>query len=116
METEGDRDSRVVFLLNATTFGAIYLARGRQPIGMWWHAEVGLMQGIEVPYETLEQHQRAALYVPPAATWMLLAGRSIYELCKVDHGRLDGGPGSTPDGDEWLWGYGRGYSLGRWSF
>lgn len=74
------------------------------------------MQGIEVPYQTPEQHQRATLYVPPAATWVLIAGRSIYELCKVGHERKDGAPGSTPDNDEWLWDHGRGYSLERWSF
>ena len=116
MEEDGDWDAQAVPLLNATTFGALYLAFGRQPIGMSFHAEVSLMQGIEVPCQTLEQHRRAAVNVPPAATWVLLAGESIHELCRNDHDRQDGGPGSTPDGDEWLWAKGRGYSLGRWAF
>ena len=68
------------------------------------------------PCQTLEQHQRAAMYVPPAATWVLFAGQSIYELCKINHDRRDGAPGSTLYGDGWLWGKGRGYSLGRWGF
>ena len=34
MEGEGDRDAQAVPLLNATRFGAMYLALGRQPIGM----------------------------------------------------------------------------------
>lgn len=116
MEDEGDWDAQAVPLLNATTFGAIYLAHGRQPIGMTFHAEVSLMHGVEVPCQTPEQHRRALMYVPPAATWILLAGKNIYELCKNDHDRKDGDPGSTPDGDEWLWGKSRGYSLGRWAF
>ena len=48
--------------------------------------------------------------------WVLFAGQSIYKLCKVNHDRRDGAPGSTPYGYEWLWGKGRGYSLGRWEF
>ncbi len=113
---EGDWDAQALALLNATTFGAMYLALGRQSIGMPFHAEVSLMQGIEVPCQTLEQQRRAVMYVPPAATWVLLAGERIYELCKIDHDRKDGGPGSTPNGSEWLWGKGRGYSLARWAF
>lgn len=116
MEKEDDWDAQAVPLLNATTFGAIYLALGRQPIGMAFHAEVSLMQGIEVPCQSPEQRRRAAMYVSPAATWVLFAGEAIYQLCKSDHDRKDGAPGSTPDDDEWLWGKGRGYSVGRWAF
>lgn len=110
---DGEWEAQSVPLLNATTFGAMYLARGKQPIGMPFHAEVSLMQGIEVPCQTPEQQRQAAMYVPPAATWILLAGERIYELCKNDHDRKDSDPGL---GDEWLWGKGRGYSLGRWAF
>lgn len=116
MEEGGDWDAQAVPLLNATTFGATYLALGRQPIGMAFHAEVSLMQAIEVPCQTPEQQRRAAMYVPPAATWVLFAGESIHKLCEIDHDRKDGAPGSTPNGDEWLWGKGRGYSLERWAF
>ena len=72
------------------------------------------MQGIEVPCQTHEQQRRALIFVPPAATWVLIAGKNTYELCKVILNRQDGAPGSTPDNNEWLWGKGRGYSLGRW--
>ena len=54
--------------------------------------------------------------VPLAATWVLLAGHRIYELCKTDHDRKDGAPGSVHYDNEWLWGKGRGYSLDRWAF
>ena len=72
------------------------------------------MQGIEVPYQTPEQQRRALMFVPPAATWVLIAGKRIYELCKMDHNCQDSAPGSTSNGDEWLWGKGRGYCFGRW--
>ena len=54
--------------------------------------------------------------MPPAATWILIAGEKIHALCKVDHDRKDGAPGVTPYHDEWLWGKGRGYGLDRWAF
>lgn len=44
---ESGWDDQAVSLLNATTFGAMYLARGKQLIGMLFHAEISLMQGIE---------------------------------------------------------------------
>jgi hypothetical protein len=101
--------------LNVTTFGAMYFARGKQPIGMAFHAEVSLMLGVEVSWQTPEQQRDAIMYVPPAATWILIAGEKIHALCKVDHERRDGAPGCTRYYDEWLWGKGRGYSLERWA-
>ena len=102
MADEGDwTDTQRATLLNVTTFGALYLAHGRQSIGMPFHAEVSLMEGIEVPYQTPEQQRRGMTNVPPAATWVLVAGEKIYELCKNDYDRKD---------DK-----GRGYSLGRWA-
>ena len=94
----------------------MYLARGKQPLGMPFNAEVSLMEGVEGRYQTPERRRRAAMYVPPAATWVLLAGERIYELCKSDHDRKDGAGGSTSDCGEWLWKKGRGYSLERWAF
>ena len=114
-------------LLNATTFAATYLTNGRPPslsIGMSFHAEVSLMLGVEVPWDqhsttttdSTRQPRLAGLYVPPAATWILIAGEQIHALCKEDHDRKDGAPGVTPYHDEWLWGKGRGYSSDRWAF
>ena len=107
-------DAQAKALLNATAFGAMYLAIGEKDKGMAFHAEVSLMQGVEVPYQTPEQQRRALISVPPAATWVLLAGKSTHKLCKISHNRQDGAPGSTPSGNEWLWGKRRGYSSGRW--
>lgn len=116
LDDQEEWNSQAVPLMNATSFGARYLVEGRQPIGMSWHAEISLMQGIEVPCQTSEQQRRAALYVPPAATWMTLGGGKIHDLCKIDQDRKDGAAGSTWEGDEWLWGKGRGYSMERWAF
>lgn len=113
---DGNWDAQAVPLLNATTFGAVSLSRGKQSVGMLFHAEISFMEGVEVAHRTPDQQRRAAMYVPPAATWILLAGEKIFEFCKSDYNRKDSPPGSTPDGDEWLWGKGRGYSLGRWAF
>ena len=103
-DNEGDwTDAQRTVLLNVTTFGALYLARGLRSIGMDLHAEDSLMDGLEEPYDTPEQRRRAATVVPPASTWILLAGEAIYEFCKKEHKRREG-----------LGQYGRGYSLGRW--
>ena len=99
MPDEGDwTDAQRATLLNVITFSALYLNHGQKDIGMSFHAEVSLMEGIEVPYQTSEQQRRAATVVPPAATWILLAGVKVYELCK-----------SGKDNK------GRGFSLGRWA-
>lgn len=59
-----------MLLLNATTFGATYLARGRQPsIGMSFHAEASIMQDIEVSYQTSDQQRFAAMYVLDPSRW-----------------------------------------------
>ena len=99
MPDEGDwTDAQKATLWNVITFSALYLDHGRKDIGMSFHAEVSLMEGIEVPYQTPEQQRRAATVVPPAATWILLAGEKVYELCKS--GKDDKG---------------RGFSMGRWA-
>ena len=64
----------------------------------------------------LEQQRRAVIDGSVFAIWVFFADESIYELCKIDHDRNDGGPGSTSSGHEWLRGQGRNYSLGRWTF
>ena len=115
IEDDGDSNAQAVPLLNYTTFGAMYLAHGRQPLGMPFHAEVGLMHGIEVPCQMLGQQRRALIYVPPAASWIIFAGEGIYELCKNDHDGKNGASGLTSYGDECLWGHGRGFSLGSWT-
>ncbi|MCJ1268949.1 hypothetical protein MMC22_008837, partial [Lobaria immixta] len=115
-EMEGDcGENQALPLLNATTFGAIYLNRGKQPVGMTCHAEASFMSGVETPYQTPDQQREAEIYVPPAATWILLAGEKIHELCKGDYNRHEP---ARPSGAmaSWLWCGDRGYSLGRWEY
>lgn len=114
-EMEGSWDDQAVLLLNATTFGAMCLARGNQVIGMLFHAKVSLGEVIEVACQTPDQQRLAAMYVPPATTWILLAGERLYEVCKSDLNREDGAIGYVPL-DVWLWGKGQGYSLEWWAF
>lgn len=65
---------------------------------MPFHAEVTLLEGVDdSPYQTLEQQRRAPALVPPAATWILLAGEKIYELCRY----------GNPAEERW-------YSMKRW--
>jgi hypothetical protein len=52
--------------------------------------------------------------VPPAATWILIAGEKIHALCKVDHECRDGAPGSPVITTRVALGKGQGYSLERW--
>ena len=85
-------------LLNVITFGALYLAHGQKDIGMSFHAEVSLLEGVEVPYQTTKQQRSAPTVVPPAATWIILAGKKIYGLCKIGKENQR-----------------RGFSLGRWA-
>jgi len=87
---EGDWIAQAVPLLNATIFGAMYLAVGKHPTVMVFHAETGFMEVVEVPIQTAAQQRLAEMYLPSAATWVLLAGVRIYELYKVDHDRKDG--------------------------
>ena len=98
MPDEGDwSDAQRAALLNVTTFSALYLVHGQGVINMAFHAEVSLMEGIEASYHTNEEQRRAATVVPPAATWILVAGNEIYQLCKNGQGEK-----------------GRGFSLERW--
>ena len=82
---------------------------------MTWHAEASFVSGVEVPYQTPDQQREAEIYVPPAATWILLAGEKIHELCKSDYNRQERGRSSGAMAS-WLWCGDRGYSLGRWEY
>jgi hypothetical protein len=56
------------------------------------------------------------MYIPPAATWLRLAGAAIYKFC-VD--RHDGHAvcGTLEPGCKWEWtGEKKGFSLERWAF
>jgi len=64
--------------------------------------------------------RRASLWIPQAANWFLVAGRTIYSLCR-DEVRKGDGParewGESDDGvDGYLFHGTEGFSLDRWAF
>ncbi|KAL6719568.1 hypothetical protein ACLMJK_003810 [Lecanora helva] len=69
-------------LMSVVTFGTYYLAWGQVDLGMSHQAEVSFMLGIEQPYQTPQQIRRALTLVPPAAEWMGVGGKKIYQLCQ----------------------------------
>lgn len=85
--------------MNVVTFGALYLVHGEKDLGMSFQAEVSFMDGVEASYRRPEQQRRAITSVPPAATWVLIAGKKIYELCRT--GKLEKGRGFSLD--RWAW-------------
>lgn len=95
--------------LNATSFAAKLLSRVPEMKDVAFHAEVCLSEALEGPYETPSPKARAAMYIPPVATWMSLAGEKIYGLCKENYKRTD----DSVNGDDLVW-KGTGFSLQRW--
>ncbi|KAI4217827.1 MAG: hypothetical protein LQ349_008997 [Xanthoria aureola] len=85
-----NRDSAIQRLLNGNVFGALYLLE-LDPDGprydFWYFRKLALdhfMYALEVTTETHYQIRRAEVYIPPAAMWILIAGRNIYRYCKAD--------------------------------
>ncbi|KAI4717656.1 hypothetical protein E4T48_06132 [Aureobasidium sp. EXF-10727] len=73
-------------LLYATTFGAVLFARAEFETFMPFHASIAMEIGIERPYdEKRELSNEWRMCLPPAATWILIAGDKLYKLC---HGTL----------------------------
>ncbi|KAH9876912.1 hypothetical protein IAQ61_002273 [Plenodomus lingam] len=103
--------SQATPFLNATSFAAKLLSQVPEMKDISFHAEVCLNEALEGPYETPSPQARASMYIAPAATWILLAGEKIYELCKENYKRIDGGVNR----DGFLW-TGTGFSLPRWKF
>jgi hypothetical protein len=72
--------------LNSTKFAAKLLARGEFIIGLPLMAAIKLWQATEQTYDEydwFENYERQVL-VPVAATWLLIAGESIYSHCLND--------------------------------
>lgn len=98
---EDDWDGQAIPLLNATTFAAVYLARSKDSVGTLSYAINSFRAGVKVPYQTSDQYWDAAVYVPPAVTWIILAGKRIYELCKSDLNREDGTLRNVASLEQW---------------
>jgi hypothetical protein len=101
-------------LLNASTFGALFLSKTSFPTRMSFFVSVALIDGLEVSYPQ-DQIQQAIMYIPPATAWICHAGDSIHKFC-VD--RDNGGAvcGQLEPGCTWEWTGGSEFSIERWQF
>lgn len=54
--------------MNIVTFNAIYLFYSYKDINIASYTKASFINGIEVPYEILEEQRRVETIVPPAAT------------------------------------------------
>jgi len=75
-------------------------------------ASIAMYEGVDWPYDdTREVQEMWRMYVPPAGTWILIAGSKIRELCFMDQLPEDDNGHSVRS----QWG-GRTYCSGRWMF
>jgi hypothetical protein len=68
-------------LLDATTFAATLLAQAPFRTDMEFRACTALSAALRCPIFDLDDHQQAELYMPAAATWILIAGRQLRSAC-----------------------------------
>jgi len=82
---ESDWHAQAPQLLKVTTFGATMMARAKYDMGMSFHAISAMVEGVERPYDAKREVQHEwSMHLPPAATWVLIAGEKLYELCFSD--------------------------------
>ena len=101
---------QVTPLMNSTTFAATLLVRSGLNIGMTFHATAALTRALEQDDIEVDQ-QAAAMWVPPAATWITIAGGKLRQHCS---GQLPSNVSRAASGS--LWHGGNEFSLERWSF
>lgn len=94
----------------------MYLDRGKLSANMPYHALCGITSGIEAGYQTPEDYRDGAIYIPSAATWFLIAGKKIYELCKSNYRRKDSSRYLAKEKKDYQWRGDNGYCLERWAF
>ena len=72
-------------LLNITIFAANLMIRANNKPNASFPASIAMNDGVDRPYDdTRELREEWRMYVPPAATWILIAGSKIRELCFLD--------------------------------
>jgi hypothetical protein len=77
-ETSEEWYSQAPSLLNMTSFAATYLKRDGR---LGYFAEISLKLGIEQDLNDPDNRDRTRMFVPPAATWILIAGTKTYQFC-----------------------------------
>ncbi|THY25982.1 hypothetical protein D6D01_04667 [Aureobasidium pullulans] len=72
-------------LLNATIFAATLMAKTNNKPNMYLHASIAMVEALEKPYdETRESKEEWRMYIPPAATWIPIAGMMIRKFCFME--------------------------------
>lgn len=72
-------------LLNITVFAATLMVRSDGNFNVSFPASIAMEMGVDRPYDnTRELQEEWRMYIPPAATWILIAGSKIRELCFTD--------------------------------
>ncbi|KAI0193878.1 hypothetical protein F4808DRAFT_441723 [Astrocystis sublimbata] len=102
-------------LVNATTFGALYLNQTSDPKHMSFFASTGLIDGLEKSWPDVEMHRQAPVYLDAATIWINQGGAAIYRLCH-DRFPRTAAVGTLEKGCKWLWTGGQGFSPARWDF
>jgi hypothetical protein len=98
--------------LNITIFAANLMARTKAKPNVSFVASIAMEEGIDMPYDdTRELKAEWRMYVPPAATWILIAGSKMRELSFMDQLPEDDNQHSVRS----RWG-GRTYCQERWAF
>lgn len=72
-------------LLNAATFAATLLARTSFDSGELYYASAAMQEGLEIGYAPQSLSEEWRVFLPPAATWILIAGPKLRELCLNGH-------------------------------
>ncbi|KAI4851586.1 hypothetical protein E4T44_02040 [Aureobasidium sp. EXF-8845] len=99
-------------LLNITIFAANLMVRANDKPKVSFPASIAMDEGLDKPYdEARELEEEWRMYLPPAATWILIAGSKMRELSFTDQ---------LPENDNQhsvrsRWG-GRTYCPERWMF
>lgn len=72
-------------LLNITVFATTLMVRSDGNFSVTFPASIAMEMGVDRPYDnTRELQEEWRMYIPPAATWILIAGSKIRGLCFTD--------------------------------
>ncbi|KAG9693694.1 hypothetical protein KCU95_g6347, partial [Aureobasidium melanogenum] len=99
-------------LLNITVFAATLMVRSDGNFDVSFPASIAMEMGVDRLYDNARQLQEEwRMYIPPAATWILIAGSKIRELCFMDE--LSEAANQHSIRSQWG---GRTYCPRRWEF
>ena len=109
---EDERRTEVAALLNSAHFAATYWRRYGTAVDFLTIGTIS--NGVEDDIKTQEELEEASIYVPPAATWILVAGDFIFDCCRQNFERRPyQGPSFSKTN---LFKGDKGYSMERWAF